>query len=70
MAQTPEQRRRNAKFAKEQEARRGKSETDIKKHEFKKTVAKAPISPIWLILLAFVVFGGLIFEVIQRIFFR
>ncbi|KAK7966142.1 uncharacterized protein PG986_000419 [Apiospora aurea] len=70
MAQTPEQKRRNAKFAKEQEARRGKSETDIKKHEHKKVVSKAPISPIWLILLGFVVFGGLIFEVIQRIFFR
>ncbi|KAK8110556.1 secretory pathway protein ysy6-like protein [Apiospora kogelbergensis] len=70
MAQTPEQRRRNAKFAKEQEARRGKSEDAIKKHQHQKTVSKAPISPIWLILLAFVVFGGLIFELIQRVFFR
>lgn len=47
-AQTPEQRRRNAKFAKEQEARRGKSEDAIKKHQHQKTVSKAPISPIWL----------------------
>lgn len=46
MAQTPEQRRRNAKFVKEQEARRGKSETEIKKRT--KDVAKSPISPMWL----------------------
>ncbi|KAK7954864.1 hypothetical protein PG984_003173 [Apiospora sp. TS-2023a] len=70
MAQTPEQRRRNAKFAKEQEARRGKSEDAILKHQHKKVASKAPISPIWLILLGFVVFGGLIFELIQRVFFR
>ncbi|KAI5924318.1 hypothetical protein F4810DRAFT_709653 [Camillea tinctor] len=67
-AQTLEQRRRNAKFAKDQDARRGKSENDIKKRN--KEVAKSPISPFWLGILAFVVFGGLIFEVISRIFFR
>ncbi|KAI0012864.1 hypothetical protein F4779DRAFT_567188 [Xylariaceae sp. FL0662B] len=68
MAQTLEQRRRNAKFTKEQDARRGKSEGEIKKRA--KEVAKSPISPFWLIILGFVVFGGLIFEVISRIFFR
>ncbi|KAM3516047.1 hypothetical protein MY11210_000329 [Beauveria gryllotalpidicola] len=64
MAQTPEQRRRNAKFAKEQEARMGKSIEQIKKRE--KVVQKPSISPFWIVLLAFVVFGGLIFEVIAR----
>jgi hypothetical protein len=45
-AQTLEQRRRNAKFAKEQEARMGKSEEQLKKRT--KEVAKSPISPFWL----------------------
>ncbi|TPX15182.1 uncharacterized protein E0L32_004740 [Thyridium curvatum] len=66
MAQTPEQRRRNAKFVKEQEARRGKSETEIKKRT--KDVAKSPISPMWLGVLGFIVFGGLVFEVFSRLF--
>ncbi|KAI0840234.1 hypothetical protein F5Y06DRAFT_294904 [Hypoxylon sp. FL0890] len=68
VAQTLEQRRRNAKFAKEQDARRGKSETEIKKRS--KDQFKSPISPFWLGILGFVVFGGLIFEVLSRIFFR
>ncbi|KAI2779506.1 hypothetical protein F4815DRAFT_473339 [Daldinia loculata] len=68
MAQTLEQRRRNAKFAKDQDARRGKSETDVKKQT--KGVRKSPISPFWLGILGFIVFGGLIFELISRIFFR
>ncbi|CAJ2507846.1 Uu.00g090320.m01.CDS01 [Anthostomella pinea] len=72
MAQTPEQRRRNAKFVKDQEARRGKSESEIKKRTTAtaKAKSKSPISPFWLTILAFVVFGGLVFEVISRIFFR
>ncbi|KAK6952256.1 hypothetical protein Daesc_006791 [Daldinia eschscholtzii] len=68
MAQTLEQRRRNAKFAKDQDARRGKSETEIKKRA--KDVQKSPISPFWLGILGFIVFGGLIFELLSRIFFR
>ncbi|KXX78429.1 Protein YSY6 [Madurella mycetomatis] len=68
MAQTPQQRRANLKFAKEQEARRGKSEDQIKKRA--KDLPKSPISPVWLALLGFVVFGGLIFEVISRVFLR
>ncbi|KAI1330066.1 hypothetical protein F5Y16DRAFT_363903 [Xylariaceae sp. FL0255] len=67
MAQTLEQRRRNAKFVKDQDARRGKSEAEIKKRN--KEVQKSPISPIWLGVLGFVVFGGLIFEVLSRFFF-
>jgi len=66
MAQTPEQRKRNAKFAKEQSAKRGKPASEIKK----KQDFKSPISPFWLGVLGFVVFGGLIFEALNRIFFR
>ncbi|TVY89014.1 hypothetical protein LAWI1_G004990 [Lachnellula willkommii] len=88
MAQTPEQRKRNAKFAKEQSAKRGKPASEIKK----KQDFKSPISPVWLgefvssvmedgygcggvlgtgwSILGFVVFGGLIFELLSRIFFR
>ncbi|KAL2135576.1 hypothetical protein VTI74DRAFT_8055 [Chaetomium olivicolor] len=68
MAQTPQQRRANLKFAKENEARMGKSEEQIKKRA--KDTPKSPISPVWLVLLGFVVFGGLIFEIISRIFLR
>ncbi|KAH0595203.1 hypothetical protein MHUMG1_06952 [Metarhizium humberi] len=46
MAQTLEQRRRNAKFAKEQEARMGKSDDQIKKRV--KETPKSPISPVWI----------------------
>lgn len=45
-AQTLEQRRRNAKFLKEQESRMGKSEDQIKKRE--KAAPKPTISPFWL----------------------
>ncbi|KAK0635276.1 hypothetical protein B0T17DRAFT_484030, partial [Bombardia bombarda] len=65
-AQTPQQRRANLKFAKEQEARRGKSEDQIKKKAEK--AQKSPISPIWLGILGFIVFGGLVFEVLSRFF--
>jgi len=66
MVQTPEQRKRNQKFAKEQTAKRGKPQSEIKK----KQEFKSPISPLYLGLLGFVVFGGLIFELLSRIFFR
>ncbi|KAH8650838.1 hypothetical protein BGZ60DRAFT_420960 [Tricladium varicosporioides] len=65
MTQTPQQRKANAKFAKDQTAKRGKPATEIKK----KQDSKSPISPLWLGLLGFVVFGGLLFELISRIFF-
>ncbi|KAH9910005.1 hypothetical protein F4778DRAFT_713768 [Xylariomycetidae sp. FL2044] len=67
MAQTLEQRRRNAKFVKDQDARRGKSESDLKKRSKEQT--RSPISPFWLGILGFVVFGGLLFEVLTRVFF-
>ncbi|KAM7202773.1 hypothetical protein V8F20_004287 [Naviculisporaceae sp. PSN 640] len=66
MAQTPQQRRANDKFFKVQEARRGKSEDQIKKRT--KDTPKSPISPVWLAVLAFIVFGGIIFEVLSRFF--
>ncbi|KJK77924.1 hypothetical protein H634G_06891 [Metarhizium anisopliae BRIP 53293] len=65
-AQTLEQRRRNAKFAKEQEARMGKSDDQIKKRA--KETPKSPISPVWIGVLGFVVFGGLLFEALSRMF--
>ncbi|OBT45747.1 hypothetical protein VE00_03981 [Pseudogymnoascus sp. WSF 3629] len=68
MAQTPQQRMSNQKFAKENTAKMGKPEGSILKK--KQQTFKSPVSPIWLVLLAFVVFGGLIFELISRIFFR
>ncbi|KAK7757316.1 hypothetical protein SLS62_000866 [Diatrype stigma] len=46
LAQTLEQRKRNAKFTKDQDARRGKSETEVKKRT--KATPKSPISPFWL----------------------
>lgn len=45
-AQTLEQRRRNAQFVKNQEARRGKADPDTKIRT--KIVQKSPISPFWL----------------------
>ena len=44
--QTPTQRRANAKFAKEQEARMGKSTDQLKKRT--KETPKSPISPLWI----------------------
>ncbi|KAK2047776.1 hypothetical protein LZ31DRAFT_592146 [Colletotrichum somersetense] len=65
-AQTPQQRRANAKFAKDNESRMGKSEDQIKKRT--KEAPKSPISPVWLGLLAFVIFGGIVFEAFSRMF--
>jgi len=65
-AQTPQQRRANLKFAKDQEARRGKAEDQVKKRT--KDVRKSPISPMWLVILGFAIFGGIIFQVLARMF--
>jgi len=64
MAQTPQQRKANQKFAKDLNAKMGKPASEIKK----KQDFKSPISPIWLGVLGFVVFGGLVFELISRFF--
>jgi hypothetical protein len=45
-AQTPEQRRRNAQFAKKNEAKMGKSEEQLRKKVEK--VQKSPISMFWI----------------------
>ncbi|KAM0628497.1 hypothetical protein ACHAPW_007424 [Verticillium nonalfalfae] len=63
-AQTPTQRRANAKFAKGNEARMGKSEDQMKVRP--KETPKSPISPIWLGLLAFILIGGLVFDPVSR----
>jgi len=64
MAQTPQQRAANAKFAKSEQAKRGKPQGQVKrKEEF-----KSPIGKGWIAVLAFVVCGGLIFELL-RLFF-
>ncbi|KAH7072867.1 hypothetical protein BKA63DRAFT_52770 [Paraphoma chrysanthemicola] len=64
MAQTPQQRQANMRFAKAQEKKMGKPEQIIKKRE----PQKSPISKIWIILLGFVLCGGLIFELLKMFF--
>ncbi|KAF2142095.1 uncharacterized protein K452DRAFT_318400 [Aplosporella prunicola CBS 121167] len=63
-AQTPQQRLANERFAKSEANKRGKPVTVVKKQE----VHKSPISKTWIILLAFVLCGGVIFELL-RLFF-
>ncbi|KAF2644385.1 hypothetical protein P280DRAFT_393426, partial [Massarina eburnea CBS 473.64] len=62
--QTPTQRAANAKFAKREEAKMGRpTDSRVRKEEF-----KSPISKGWIIILAFVLCGGVIFEVLKLIF--
>ncbi|KAK4192973.1 hypothetical protein QBC35DRAFT_482262 [Podospora australis] len=69
MAQTPQQRLANQKFAKKNQERMGKSVEDIKSAVPKEKL-KSPVPPLLLWLLVFVVAGGLVVEVIARIFGR
>ncbi|KAF2280724.1 uncharacterized protein EI97DRAFT_6705 [Westerdykella ornata] len=64
MAQTPQQRAANARFAKETQTKMGKPASALKRKEN----LKSPISKGWIVLLAFVLCGGVIFEVL-RLFF-
>jgi len=64
MAQTPAQRKANAKFARSEEDKRGKPQALLKKKE----AQKATISKGWIALLAFVVCGGIIFELLRMFF--
>jgi len=64
MAQTPQQKKANEKYARHESAKRGKPEAVLKA----KQTSKAPISPYWIGLLIFVVAGGLVFELV-RLFF-
>ncbi|EGE01398.1 hypothetical protein TEQG_00451 [Trichophyton equinum CBS 127.97] len=59
--QTPQQRRANERFAKKEASKRGKPETAVKA----KPKAKSPISMGWVVLLLFVLCGGLIFEFLR-----
>ncbi|CCE30029.1 uncharacterized protein CPUR_03877 [Claviceps purpurea 20.1] len=44
----------------------GKAEEQIKKRV--KETHKSPISPIWIGVLGFIIFGGLLFEALSRMF--
>lgn len=63
-AQTLQQRKANERYARQESAKRGKPESAIKKKE----KVTSPISKGWIALLAFVVCGGLLFELL-RLFF-
>ncbi|KAB8305085.1 hypothetical protein EYC80_004386 [Monilinia laxa] len=65
MVQTPAQRKANLKFAATNESKQGKSEAQLHKKELKKQ--KSPISKGWLYLLAFILIGGLVVDVLFRI---
>jgi len=61
MAQTPRQKKANEKFAKHEASKRGKPQTVVKKSPKQ----KSPISTGWIVLLVFIVGGGLIFELLR-----
>ncbi|PKX90884.1 RAMP4 family protein [Aspergillus novofumigatus IBT 16806] len=61
MAQTPQQRRANERYAKHEAAKRGKGQTTAKP----KQNSKSPVSTGWLVILAFVVCGGVAFELLR-----
>ncbi|KAJ5122847.1 hypothetical protein N7448_003981 [Penicillium atrosanguineum] len=61
MAQTPQQRRANERFAKNEAAKRGKGPSSTKP----KQASKSPISASWVVVLAFVVCGGLLLELLK-----
>ncbi|CAI9635127.1 hypothetical protein GT037_007867 [Alternaria burnsii] len=67
MAQTPQQRQANMRFAKAQEKKMGQpvsTEPVVKK----RAPQKSPISRFWIIVLAFILVGGLLFEVLKLFF--
>jgi len=65
MAQTPQQRRANAKFAKAEEEKRGKPLAQQKKKELE----KSPISLGWIAVLATIIIGGIFIELLRIWFF-
>ncbi|KAG9196470.1 hypothetical protein G6011_01591 [Alternaria panax] len=67
MAQTPQQRQANMRFAKAQEKKMGQpvSTDPVVK---KRAPQKSPISKFWIIVLAFILVGGLLFEVLKLFF--
>ncbi|CAA9962190.1 hypothetical protein P3342_001772 [Pyrenophora teres f. teres] len=67
MAQTPQQRQANMRFAKAQEKKMGKPDSTavpVKKRE----PQKSPISKGWIIVLSFILCGGLLFELLKLFF--
>ncbi|KAL2010143.1 hypothetical protein VTN00DRAFT_5950 [Thermoascus crustaceus] len=62
MAQTPQQRRANEKYARQEAAKRGKHESAVKQ----KQKPKSPVSTGWVVVLAFVICGGLVFELLRN----
>ncbi|KAK0516799.1 hypothetical protein JMJ35_001402 [Cladonia borealis] len=63
-AQTPQQRKANERYARQEAAKRGKPESAVK-HKQK---WDPPISKLWIGVLIFVLCGGIIFELL-RLFF-
>ncbi|KAL2215269.1 hypothetical protein M432DRAFT_634753 [Thermoascus aurantiacus ATCC 26904] len=61
MAQTPQQRRANEKYARHEAAKRGRPESAVKQ----KQRLKSPVSTGWVVVLAFVICGGLVFEFLR-----
>ncbi|PLB54309.1 hypothetical protein P170DRAFT_397611 [Aspergillus steynii IBT 23096] len=61
MAQTPQQRKANEKYAKSEAAKRGRGITTPRQ----KQSSKSPVSVGWVVLLAFVICGGLAFELLR-----
>ncbi|GAM86494.1 hypothetical protein ANO11243_045080 [Dothideomycetidae sp. 11243] len=60
-------RRANEAYAKSEAGKRGKPTTEIKKN-VKGVQKKAPISQGWVLVLLFVVCGGIIFELARIVF--
>ncbi|KAL1987524.1 hypothetical protein VTN96DRAFT_3451 [Rasamsonia emersonii] len=63
MVQTPKQKRANEKYARHEAAKHGKPKSALKQKE----KLKSPISTGWVVLLAFVICGGLVFELLRVI---
>ncbi|TPR05527.1 IGR protein motif family protein [Aspergillus niger] len=60
VAQTPQQRKANERFAKQESAKRGKGKTVAKS----KQTPRSPVSTVWVAILAFVVCGGIFLEIL------
>ncbi|KAL5379028.1 hypothetical protein DPSP01_008664 [Paraphaeosphaeria sporulosa] len=66
MAQTPQQRAANARYARREEGKMGKPVEERVKRT--KQDYKSPISKGWIIVLGFVLAGGAIFELLKLFF--
>ncbi|PGH18751.1 hypothetical protein AJ79_00164 [Helicocarpus griseus UAMH5409] len=62
-AQTPQQRRANERYAKQEATKRGRPETVIKA----KPKQKSPVPIVSVVILAFVLCGGFLFEVLRLV---